>query len=302
MSELADIALRHSGGPPGGRSGKPLMSPTGIPQLLIFRSETTSSPVPAVHRPSLCFVAQGTKEMTLGGKVFRYGAGEYLISTVDLPTTGEVVEGSVRRPYLCFALAIDPGVVYEILRDANQSLAERARPADRPAMYVGKNDGPVTDAVLRLARCLDDAGDCAVLAPGIIREVLYRLLQGKFGPMVREVGIVGSRTQRVARAIERLKNGFAESLEIDDLARLAGMSPSSFHEHFKKVTTLSPLQYQKQLRLQEARRLLVAEGTSAADVGFRVGYQSASQFSREYARFFGRPPRADVRELLGSAG
>jgi AraC-like DNA-binding protein len=290
MGELAEIAIRHS---------RPvLVSPTAIPQLAIYRSETPSAPVPAVHRPSLCFVAQGTKEMTLGGKVFRYTAGEYLISTVDLPTTGEIVEGSTRRPYLCFALTIDPGVVYDVLRDANQSLVDRERP-ERPAMFVGKNDGPVTDAMLRLVRCLDEPGDCAVLAPGIIREILYRLLQGKFGAMVREVGIVGSRTQRIAKAIEQLKNGFAESLEIGRLARLAGMSASSFHEHFKKVTTLSPLQYQKQLRLQEARRLLVAEGTSAADVAFRVGYQSASQFSREYARFFGRPPRADVRELLG---
>lgn len=293
MSELAEIGIRHS---------RPvLVTPTAIPQLAIYRSETLSAPVPAVHRPSLCFVAQGTKEMTLGGKVFRYTAGEYLVSTVDLPTTGEIVEGSKRRPYLCFALTIDPSVVYDVLRDANQSLAERERP-QRPAMFVGKNDGPVTDAMLRLGRCLDDPSDCAVLAPGIIREILYRLLQGKFGAMVREVGIVGSRTQRIAKAIEQLKNGFAESLEIAQLARLAGMSASSFHEHFKKVTTLSPLQYQKQLRLQEARRLLVAEGTSAADVGFRVGYQSASQFSREYARFFGRPPRADVRELLGGPG
>lgn len=227
MGELADLALRHS------RPAR--MTPTSIPQLVIYRSETPSAPVPAVHRPSLCFVAQGTKEMTLGGKVFRYTAGEYLVSTVDLPTTGEIVEGSARRPYLCFALTIDPGVVHDVLRDANQSLVDRAR---------------------------------------------------------------RSRTQRIAKAIEQLKNGFAASLTIDELARLAGMSASSLHEHFKKVTTLSPLQYQKQLRLQEARRLLVAEGTSAAEVGFRVGYQSASQFSREYARFFGRPPRADVREIL----
>lgn len=291
MGELAEIAERHV--------GPTLINPTRIPQLAIYKSETRSDPVPAVHRPSLCFVAQGAKEMTLGGKVFRYSAGEYLVSTVDLPTTGEIMEASARRPYLCFAMIVEPGLVYDVLRDANQSLeVERST---RPAMFVGKNDPPVSDAVLRLARCLDDASDCAVLAPGIMREIIYRLLQGKFGAMVREVGIVGSRTQRIAKSIEQLKNSFAEQLSIEELAKLAGMSPSSFHEHFKKVTTLSPLQYQKQLRLHEARRLLIAEGTSAADVGFRVGYQSPSQFSREYARFFGRPPLADARELRGGA-
>ncbi|MDB4943282.1 MAG: araC [Labilithrix sp.] len=292
MGELADIASRHA--------GPELMTRTALPDVEIFCSPARSAPIPAVYRPCLCFLAQGAKEVTLGGKVYRYEAGEFLVSTVDLPMTGEIVEATPRRPYLCIALGIDAGAVYDVLRDASSSLVDRGT-SDGPSIFIGRNELPVTDAVLRLARCLDDPGDRAVLAPGIIREILYRLLQGKFGGVVREVGIVGSRTQRIAKAIEHLKNGFAQSLRIEELAHLAGMSASSFHEHFKKVTTLSPLQYQKQLRLHEARRLLLAEGTSAADVGFRVGYQSPSQFSREYARFFGRPPRADLRDLVASA-
>jgi AraC-like DNA-binding protein len=288
MTELADIALRHA--------GPESITQTALPQLAIYTSYERSEPVPSVYRPSLCFLAQGAKEVTLGGKVYRYEAGEFLVSTVDLPVTGEIVEASRRRPYLCFAMVIDPAVVYDVLRDASPSIVDRGS-TDRPSIFVGRNDPAVADAVLRLARCLDDEGDRAVLAPSITREILYRLLQGKFGPIVREVGIVGSRTQRIAKAIEHLKNAYTQSLRIDELAQLAGMSPSSFHEHFKKVTTLSPLQYQKRLRLQEARRLLVAEATSAADVGFRVGYQSASQFSREYARFFGNAPTRDIARV-----
>ena len=293
MGELAEIALRHA--------GPTLVTPTLLPQLEVLCSHHRSAPVPSVHRPSLCFLAQGAKEVTFGGKVYRYEAGEFLVSTVDLPVTGEIVEAMPRKPYLCFALGIDSAVVQEVLRDASESLVER-RSSDGPSIFVGRNSPAVSDAVLRLARCLDDAVDRVVLAPGIIREIVYRLMQGKFGAVVREVGIVGSRTQRIAKAIAQLKNGFAQSLRVEELARLAAMSPSTFHEHFKKVTALSPLQYQKRLRLQEARRLLLAEDTSAADVGFRVGYQSPSQFSREYARFFGRPPRLDIHELVGAPG
>lgn len=284
MSELVEIALRHT------RSGTAAF-PTRIPLLQINRSDTHSQRVHAVQRPSLCFMAQGAKQMTVAGKIYRYAASDYVLSTVDLPITGEVLEATARRPYLSYMLAIDPADVYEVLRHANLD------PPSTPqrAVYVSRAAPLLTDAMLRLARCLDAPSDCSVLAPGIVREIVYRLLQGPFGSIVRDLGVVGSRTQRLSKAIEHLKNAFAEPLQVEELARLAGMSTSSFHEHFKKVTTLSPVQYQKQLRLQEARRLLLLEGSGAADVGFRVGYQSPSQFSREYARFFGRPPMHDVR-------
>ncbi|HYD83972.1 MAG TPA: helix-turn-helix domain-containing protein, partial [Opitutus sp.] len=156
----------------------------------------------------------------------------------------------------------------------------------------------LTDAVARLVRCLDASGDRVVLVPGILREIVYRLLSSPFGAMIADFGMAGSRTQRITRAITHLKNRFAEPLRVADLAHLAGMSVSTFHEHFRRITTLSPLQYQKMLRLQEARRLLVADGAGAADIGFRVGYQSPSQFSREYSRLFGRSPSADMRERM----
>lgn len=284
MNELVQLALRHA--PADG------IVDTRIPQLQVIRNSQTAGRVHAVHRPLMCFLAQGAKEMTVAGKIYRYAASEYLVSTVDLPTTGEVVEASARRPYLCWAVALEARTIHEVLSDT--ALEPDATTA-RSAIFVGRPDEALADAVLRLARCLDDPTDAKVLAPAIVREIVYRLLRSRYGGVVRELGVVGSRTERIARAIVRLKADFAEPLEVEDLARLAGMSASSFHEHFKKLTTLSPLQYQKQLRLQEARRLLLAAGEGAADVAFRVGYQSPSQFSREYARFFGRPPMQDVR-------
>ncbi|MEZ0312508.1 MAG: AraC family transcriptional regulator N-terminal domain-containing protein [Myxococcota bacterium] len=283
MDELIDIALRHT---PGDGFWQ-----TRVPVLSILRSAVTANRVPAVQRPMLCLIVQGAKEVTVGERVYRYVPPQYLLSTVDLPMTGEVIEATPRKPYLCFALAIEPATVYDVLESSSIEPAADTR----SAVSVAKADSILTDAMLRLARCLPSANDCAVLAPGIVREITYRLLTGPLGTMVRDIGVVGSRTQRVAKAIAHLKNAFAEPVAIKELARLAGMSVSSFHEHFKKVTTLSPLQYQKQLRLHEARRLLLADAGGAGDAGFRVGYQSASQFSREYARYFGHPPTHDLR-------
>ena len=263
---------------------------TRIPGLRIARSTTRAQRVQAVQEPALCYVVQGTKEMTVAGRVYRYRAGEHLVAAVDLPVTGEVVEASSRSPYLCLAVAIDPSVVYELL----QTVHLPSEPAGRPAVFVGRTNPRMADVMLRLARCLDDPDDCAVLAPAAIREAIYLLLKGEFGPIVREIGVAGSRTQRIAKAIDHLKRSFTEPLRVEDLAKISGMSNSTFHAHFKKVTTLSPLQYQKQLRLHEARRLLAADGSSVAEIGFRVGYQSASQFSREYARMFGSPPTRDL--------
>lgn len=264
---------------------------TRLPQLRLVRATQAANRVHAVQEPSLCLVVQGAKEVSVAGRTYRYAAGEYLVCMVDLPLTGEVLEASPRQPYLCWAIGIDPALVYEVLQ---ADPIESSQPAAQ-GIFVGRDDAPLSDAVLRLSRCLDDARDCAVLAPGILREIVYRLLRGPFGATVRDLGVAGSRTQRIARAIVRLKDAFSEPLRVEELAQLAGMSPSSFHEHFKRVTTLSPLQYQKQLRLHEARRLLELGATTAADVAFRTGYESASQFSREYTRYFGAPPMRDLR-------
>lgn len=287
MREMIDIAKRHA--PKDG------FLSTRIPSLEIVRSSAPSEPVPAVYRPSLCYVLQGTKEVSVSGRTFRYGAGEYLVSSVDLPVTGEVIEATAARPYLCLVVSIEPPLVYDVLQATPTRVGTHSQQA---GVQVGRAAPALTDVVARLVRCLDSSGDCAVLVPGILREIVYRLLSGPFGAMIADFGLAGSRTQRITRAITHLKNRFAEPLRVSDLARLAGMSVSTFHEHFRRITTLSPVQYQKLLRLQEARRLLVSDGAGAADIGFRVGYQSPSQFSREYARLFGHPPSVDRGERM----
>ncbi len=288
MEEMIEIIKRHV--------RKDGFGPTAIASLEVVRSSAPSEPVPAVYRPSLCYVLQGTKEVSVSGRSFRYSTGQYLVSSVDLPLTGEIVEATPARPYLCLVVALSPALIYDVL----QHTTRRLEAGSRPGLYVGRADSALTDAMARLVRCLDSSDDGAVLVPGIMQEIVYRLLLGPFGAMIAEMGMAGSRTQRITRAIAHLKNKFAEPLRVTDLARLSGMSPSTFHEHFRRITTLSPLQYQKLLRLQEARRLLVADGAGAADIGFRVGYQSPSQFSREYSRHFGHSPSADRREPLSA--
>lgn len=267
---------------------------TSIPQLKIVRSDRPLPRVPSVHRPSLCFVAQGAKEVVLGTDVYRYGSGDFLFSSVDLPLTGEVLEASKSKPYLCLVLELDASVVFELTTVLKLPTA-RAGSTPR-ALFVRKRDPDMTHAFDRLVRCLAKRADAEILAPSLMREITYRLLQGPYGDAVRELGIADSQTRRVARAIELLKQNFAEPLPTAKLARAAGMSVSSFHAHFKRVSSMSPLQYQKHLRLHEARRLLHAGRPNAAEVAFEVGYESASQFSREYARLFGLPPIRDVRE------
>jgi AraC-like DNA-binding protein len=274
--------------PPSGTGATP------IPQLKIVRSDRPLPRVPTVHRPSLCFIAQGTKEVVLGTNVYRYGSGEFLFSSVDLPLTGEVLEASKSKPYLCLVLELDSAVVFE-LATVLELPAPRAGATPR-ALFVGKRDLDMSRAFERLVRCLAKRTDAEVLAPSLMREITYLLLQGPYGDAVRELGIADSQTRRVARAIELLKRKFAAQVPTSDLARAAGMSVSSFHAHFKRVSSMSPLRYQKHLRLHEARRLLLAGRPSAAEVAFQVGYESTSQFSREYARLFGLPPIRDVRQ------
>jgi AraC-like DNA-binding protein len=254
--------------------------------------------VHAVHRPSLCFIVQGAKEVSVGRALFRYRSLEFLFTSVDLPMTGQVLEATPSKPYLCLVLEIEPSLVFE-LATASAGLAPESSPRTEPAIFVGKRDEQLTDAFFRLLQCSATPLDAQILAPGVIREITYRLLLGPYGNSVRAAAVVGSQTQRIGKAIERLKRDYAKPLPVERLARVAGMSVSSFHDHFKRVTTLSPLQYQKQLRLQEARRLLLGDAANAAEVGFKVGYESPSQFSREYARFFGLPPLSDAKRIVG---
>lgn len=283
MQDIIEIAKRHV--------RKDGFHPTAISSLEIVRSSAPSEPVPGVYRPSLCYVLQGTKEVGISGRTFRYGVGQYLVSSVDLPVTGEIIEAMPSRPYLCLVVSLPPTLIYDVLQSTTRQIGAKVR----SGIYAGRAEPSLIDAVARLARCLDSSDDGAFLAPGILKEIIYRLLAGPFGAMIAEMGMAGSRTQRIARAVTHLKNHFTEPLRVAELAKLSGMSISTFHEHFRRITTMSPLQYQKLLRLQEARRLLVSDGAGAGDIGFRVGYQSPSQFSREYSRYFGRPPSVDLR-------
>lgn len=292
--ELIRCALRHA--PREGRHE------TSYPPFQLVRCDRPSPRIHSLHQPSLCMIAQGTKVVTLGDATLRYTAGEFLYSAVELPLTGEVLVAAPRQPYLCLVLAVDPALVFDLV--AAGPPPARGAPASRsgrgPAIFVGRPDPEVSDAFLRLLRCLDRPGDVQVLAPMIARELTYRLLHGPYGEAVRQIGVADSQTQRIAGVLGRLKRDFAKPLRSDELARAAGMSVSSFHAHFRSVTTLSPLQYQKQLRLAEARRLLHTGAVSAADAGYQVGYLSPSQFSREYARAFGAPPRSDARAAHAS--
>ncbi len=284
MQDVIEIAKRHV--------RKDGFHPTAISSLEVVRSSAPSEPVPGVYRPSLCYVLQGAKEVVISGRTFRYTVGQYLVLSVDLPVTGEIIEATPSRPYLCLVVSLPSALIYDVL----QTMKRPVGAGEKAGIYVGRAESALSDAVARLTLCLDSSDDGAILVPGILQEIIYRLLRGPFGPMLAELGMAGSRTQRISRAITQLKNRFAEPLRVADLARLAGMSVSTFHEHFRRITTMSPLQYQKLLRLQEARRLLVADGAGVGDIGFRVGYQSPSQFSREYSRYFGRTPSLDLRE------
>ncbi|MFT3697303.1 MAG: AraC family transcriptional regulator [Kofleriaceae bacterium] len=284
MSELVDLALRHA------RTAG--IHATQIAGLSVMRTDTRTPKLYQLFKPALCYVVQGAKEVAVGSDILRYRAGQFLFSSVELPLTGEVLDAKPAKPYLCLALEIDPAMVFELV-SATDKIDRTRAPAGR-AIFVGSDD-TLGDAFLRLMRCLRSPADAAVLAPTIVREITYRLLRGSYGAVVRELGIANSQTQRIATVIERLKRDYAKPLRTEDLARLAGMSVSAFHAHFKKVTALSPLQYQKQMRLNEARRILLASPTSAAGAGFAVGYESATQFNREYTRFFGKSPIADTR-------
>ena len=267
---------------------------TAVPALRLSRFSAPSDLTALVYEPCLCVVAQGAKEVVLAGEAYQLDPAHSLLVSVDLPVEARVVEASPGRPYLAVRLSLDPAVVGELLADGLST------PSPGPAgrgIAVTPVGPPLLDAVCRLVALLDSPQDVGPLAPLALREITYRLLTGPQGWRLRQIASAGAPAQRIAGAIHWLKEHFAKPLSIESLARQVGMSPSAFHLHFKGVTTLSPLQYQKRLRLQEARRLMLGEGLDAAEAAFRVGYESPSQFGREYRRMFGAPPRQDVAAI-----
>ncbi len=263
--------------------------------LRFFRVSAPTELTPNLSDPAFAVIAQGSKELYLGEECFRYDPYHYCLGTVELPVISHVVEASPERPYLTLRLALDPTLVGSVMVESGhvspQSLA-RVR-----ALNVSALDADLLDAVVRLVRLMDTPAEAPFLVPLITREIIYRLLQGNQGDRLRYLAAQNGHTHRIAEAIQRFQKEYDQPLRIDDVAQELGMSVSSFHHHFKAVTALTPLQFQKRLRLQEARRLMLSEDIDVASAGYQVGYEDASHFNREYKRLFGSPPLRDVQRL-----
>ena len=269
------------------------------PGLFLYRFSSPTGPRYGVTEPSLCVIAQGSKEVLLGKERYRYDASHYLLVSAELPVAGHIVDASKQRPYLAMRLVLDPAVVTEVLIAAG--LHASGMDDAVKVMAVSRLDENLLDAVVRVVRLLDSPGDYGVLAPLVAREIIYRLCLGEQGGRLRQIAVRRGRAHRIAEAIELLRTNHHKPLRIAGLARQLGMSVSGLHHHFKAATGMSPLQFQKQFRLLEARRLLLAGDVDAATAGYRVGYDDASHFSREYRRLFGEPPLRDAERLRGSA-
>lgn len=261
-----------------------------------------TSPTECAHgvtRPTFCIIAQGSKALFLGDERYQYDPANYLLSTAEMPYKSQVLEASEERPFLSVVVDLDATLVSSVMVEAAHPAAHSE--ASTRGLDVSRLDGDLMDAVLRLVRLFESPEDAHFVAPLIKKEIVYRLLKGEQGDRLRHLAVLGGHSHRIAQAIELLKSDFDQQLRIEDLAKKLAMSTSSFHHHFKEVTAMTPLQFQKQLRLQEARRLMLAEDLDAATAGFQVGYNDASHFSREYKRLFGQPPMQDVEQLKEEA-
>ena len=287
---------------------------TVIPGLTLLRSDHEKRPNHLIYKPALCIVVQGAKWTTFGDKRFEYGAGQALVVTVEMPAFATVVEASPTEPYLGVIIEFDLGLMREVMETLNmetlnmetldmESLDTLPRVSGEVGcgVFVTNFDGPLADCALRMVRLLGTPQAIPVLHPAIMREICYWLLSGPHGGEVIKMTMAKSHTRHVIRAIHSLRDRFSEPIRIEELAAAAQLSPSAFHRQFKSITSMTPLQYQKQLRLLEARRLMVAEEANVETAAFQVGYESPSQFSREYSRMFGMPPRRDVASFKDAA-
>ncbi|TPN54979.1 MULTISPECIES: AraC family transcriptional regulator [unclassified Mesorhizobium] len=282
LQELIAIAGRHA----HGRRTK-----TAIPRVSIGRSEVATPPLPELCQPTALFVLQGTKTVLIGDHTLRYGAGSYFVYAVETPATSQLIEASSARPYVAVAFALDIELIAALIIDHKPAL-------DGDSFVTNRADDELLDAWRRMLRLLDRPAEIPVLAPMFEREIAFRLLQGPQGAKLRHLARADGRLSQIRRATAWIRSHYNEPIDVTELAELAHMSNASFHRHFKAATAMSPIQYQKQVRLLEARHLLIAESGNATRVAFAVGYESASQFSREYARHFGLPPARDAARLL----
>jgi AraC-like DNA-binding protein len=268
---------------------------TSVPGLLLSRRTAPTAPASATYEPSLAVVAQGRKQANLAGTNFIFDQSRYLLTSLDLPVICNVIEASEQIPYLSFVLKLEMPVIRELL--TREEIQGSEFPSDKPAMALGKTTPELLDACCRLVDLLHTPQDIPFLSSLILREIIYRILRGPEGVRLRAIATLGDQSHRTAKAIAWVKANFAKSLRVENLADIAGMGVSTLHHHFRVLTAMSPLQYQKQLRLQAARERMLIDGLDAASAAFEVGYESATQFNREYSRLFGQPPMRDIRTL-----
>ena len=268
---------------------------TEIPGLRLSRWTTPTPPTSYTHNPSICLIAQGKKRVFLGDDSFTYDANHFLISSVDLPITANIMEASEDEPYLGLIMELDLQEISQLIVDSEFSF-KTSKEAQK-GIAVGELSGSLQDAFIRLMTLLDEPDNIKILAPIIKREIFYRLLMTEQGVRLNQIVTTGSHSHQIAKAIDWLKNNFVKPLSVGDLAAYSGMSKSAFYTHFRSMTSMTPLQFQKKLRLSEARRLMLTENLDAMATTFKVGYESPSQFSREYSRLFGLPPSKDIKAL-----
>ena len=289
MITLLDAVRRYA----DAHAGDDGLAATPIAGLMAVRATAPSALMHDVHRPMACLVQQGAKRVTAGTRTVEFAAGDSLLVTADLPTVSQITRASAATPYYSLVLELDPALIASLV--AEMTLPGTADPAP---LRAEPTDAQTRDAALRLMQLLEQPRALPVLQAQRVRELHYWLLAGRHGDAIRKLGWPDGHVQRVARAVQVLRRDYAEPIAVERLATIAGMSPSSFHQHFKAVTSLSPLQFQKHLRLVEARRLMQSQGASASTAAYSVGYESVPQFTREYSRLFGRPPVADARAAL----
>lgn len=270
---------------------------TEVPGLTIVRRVKPTAPSCVTYEPSVAVITQGRKEVVLGKKTLVYDEQHYLLTSVDLPIVSRIPEASAAKPFIGLGLKLEPAVVREVLSVAEP--LDAGKVGARAAMGTGETTIEILDACRRLVELVEKPKEIPVLSGLLKRELVFRMLQGREGARLREIATLGNQSQRIARAIEWLRMNYGKQFRVEELAEISGMGISTFHHQFRALTTMSPLQYQKQLRLQTARERMMHEGMDAASAAFAVGYESASQFSREYRRMFGQPPMADVRKVRG---
>ena len=278
-----------------GRHARNSHGPTAIEGLTITATDAPTAPRAGIAEPSMGLVIQGAKRTVSGDRVFDYAAGEFLIAQLDLPVIGQVTAASAERPFLGIGIRIEPAEIAAMLLEA--AAAAGGTPARAPGIAVASAGEPLLDALAHLAGLLDTPQDAPVLAPLYRREVLWRLLTGPQGAVVRQIGLADGNLAHITRTVRWIRDHHDDTIRIGQLAALAGMSESTFHRHFRAVTRMTPIQYQKAVRLQQARLALVSGGRDVAEVAHAVGYDSASQFSREYRRLFGAPPGRDAQRI-----